>query len=88
MQGSNGLQPPINAIKIEAPSYYCNSYTPPAPDHSSAMLQAGAYSTPSHPFTFRSIGLTSLFALRQVRCHCTATRRARSTRAGTSASGG
>ena len=44
MQGSNGLQPPLNAIKIEAPSYYCNSYTPPAPDHS-AMLQAGAYST-------------------------------------------
>lgn len=45
MQGSNGLQPPLNAIKIEAPSYYCNSYTPPAPDHSSSMLQgAGAYS--------------------------------------------
>jgi nuclear factor I len=45
MQGSNGLQPPLNAIKIEAPSYYCNSYTPPAPDHSASMLQAaGAYS--------------------------------------------
>ncbi|KAI9556303.1 putative nuclear factor 1 X-type isoform X3 [Daphnia sinensis] len=45
MQGSNGLQPPLNAIKIEAPSYYCNSYTPPAPDHSTSMLQsAGAYS--------------------------------------------
>ena len=43
MQGSNGLQPTLNAIKIEAPSYYCNSYTPPGPDHSS-MLQAGAYS--------------------------------------------
>ena len=44
MQGSNGLQPPLNAIKIEAPSYYCNSYTPPGPDHSASMLQAGAYS--------------------------------------------
>jgi len=43
MQGSNGLPPPLNAIKIEAPAYYCNSYTPPGPDHS-AMLQAGAYS--------------------------------------------
>jgi len=43
MQGSNGLQPTLNAIKIEAPSYYCNSYTPPGADHSS-MLQAGAYS--------------------------------------------
>jgi len=45
MQGSNGLQPPLNAIKIEAPSYYCNSYTPPAPDHSAMLQQAGAYST-------------------------------------------
>lgn len=44
MQGPNGMQPPVSAIKLENPGgYYCNSYTPPAPDHSS-MLPTGAYS--------------------------------------------
>jgi hypothetical protein len=43
MQGPNGMQPPVNAIKIENPGYYCNSYTPPAPDHTS-MMATGAYS--------------------------------------------
>ncbi|XP_065352240.1 nuclear factor 1 X-type isoform X5 [Cloeon dipterum] len=43
MQGPNGMQPPVSAIKLENPGgYYCNSYTPPAPDHSS-MLPTGAY---------------------------------------------
>ncbi|CAG7785225.1 unnamed protein product [Allacma fusca] len=41
VQGPNGLQP---TIKIENPSsYYCNSYTPPGPDHS-VLLQSGTYS--------------------------------------------
>ncbi|KAG8316205.1 hypothetical protein J6590_057402 [Homalodisca vitripennis] len=38
----NGMQPPINVIKIENPGYYCSSYTPPAPDHST-MMASGAY---------------------------------------------
>lgn len=37
------MQPPINVIKIENPGYYCSSYTPPAPDHST-MMTSGAYS--------------------------------------------
>jgi len=43
MQGPNGMQPPVNTIKLENPGYYCNSYTPPAPEHSS-MMTSGAYS--------------------------------------------
>jgi nuclear factor I len=43
MQGPNGMQPPVNTIKLENPGYYCNSYTPPAPEHSS-MMASGAYS--------------------------------------------
>lgn len=43
VQSCNGMQPPINVIKIENPSYYCNSYTPPAPDHTS-MLSSAQYS--------------------------------------------
>jgi hypothetical protein len=43
MQGPNGLQPPVNTIKLENPGYYCNSYTPPAPEHTS-MMASGAYS--------------------------------------------
>jgi hypothetical protein len=37
------MQPPVNTIKLENPGYYCNSYTPPAPEHSS-MMASGAYS--------------------------------------------
>ncbi|XP_046682146.1 nuclear factor 1 X-type-like isoform X3 [Homalodisca vitripennis] len=44
----NGMQPPINVIKIENPGYYCSSYTPPAPDHST-MMASGAYSPLSLP---------------------------------------
>lgn len=95
MQGSNGLQPAINAIKIEAPSYYCNSYTPPAPDHSTAMLhQAGAYSELAnrlHACTRRvgrDFASLTLTVVNQVRSLCTGTRRVRSIRAGTSVSGG
>ncbi|XP_022185840.1 nuclear factor 1 C-type isoform X3 [Nilaparvata lugens] len=44
----NGMQPPINVIKIESPSYYCSSYTPPATDHTS-MMASGAYSPLSLP---------------------------------------
>lgn len=41
----NGMQPPpINVIKIESPSYYCSSYTPPATDHSTTIMTSGAYS--------------------------------------------
>jgi hypothetical protein len=43
MQGPNGMQPPVNTIKLENPGYYCNSYTPPAPEHTS-MMASGAYS--------------------------------------------
>ena len=55
MQGTNGLPPPLNAIKIEAPAYYCNSYTPPGANDHSSMLQAGSYSQSSFfclPFSF------------------------------------
>nr|XP_018914767.1 PREDICTED: nuclear factor 1 X-type isoform X3 [Bemisia tabaci] len=37
----NGMQPAINVIKIENPGYYCNSYTPPAPDHTTLMTPGG-----------------------------------------------
>ncbi|ODN01665.1 hypothetical protein Ocin01_05007 [Orchesella cincta] len=41
VQGPNGLQP---TIKIEnTGSYYCNSYTPPGPDHS-VLMGSGTYS--------------------------------------------
>ena len=69
MQGSNGLQPTLNTIKIEAPSYYCNSYTPPAPDHSTSMLQQpGAYSqSPFHSIIliihFIQINVKTVFIL-------------------------
>jgi nuclear factor I len=43
MQGPNGMQPPVNTIKLENPGYYCSSYTPPAPEHAS-MMASGAYS--------------------------------------------
>ncbi|KAF4526905.1 hypothetical protein B566_EDAN008348 [Ephemera danica] len=55
MQGPNGMQPPVNAIKIENPGYYCNSYTPPAPDHTS-MMATGAYSPLSLPRNSQSPG--------------------------------
>ncbi|CAB3385918.1 Hypothetical predicted protein [Cloeon dipterum] len=56
MQGPNGMQPPVSAIKLENPGgYYCNSYTPPAPDHSS-MLPTGAYSPMSLPRSSQSPG--------------------------------
>ncbi|CAG0888650.1 unnamed protein product [Darwinula stevensoni] len=51
MQGSsNGVQPPIHSIKMENPTYYCNSYTPPASDHNALMSVSappGPYSPPS-----------------------------------------
>nr|CAD7395087.1 unnamed protein product [Timema poppensis] len=50
MQGPNGMQPPVNAIKLENPSYYCNSYTPPAPEHT-PMMASGAYSKNMSFFT-------------------------------------
>ncbi|XP_063219944.1 nuclear factor 1 X-type isoform X2 [Bacillus rossius redtenbacheri] len=53
MQGSNGMQPPVNVIKLENPGYYCNSYTPPAPDHS-AMMTSGTYSPLSLPRSSQS----------------------------------
>ncbi|GLG98917.1 Uncharacterized protein GBIM_05477 [Gryllus bimaculatus] len=53
MQGPNGMQPPVNAIKLENPSYYCNSYTPPATDHT-AMMASGAYSPLSLPRSSQS----------------------------------
>ncbi|XP_054279491.1 nuclear factor 1 X-type isoform X2 [Macrosteles quadrilineatus] len=49
----NGMQPPINVIKIENPGYYCSSYTPPAPDHST-MMTSGAYSPLSLPRSAQS----------------------------------
>ncbi|XP_071440189.1 nuclear factor 1 X-type isoform X3 [Hetaerina americana] len=55
MQGANGMQPPVNTIKIENPGYYCNSYTPPAPDHSSLMA-SGVYSPLSLPRSSQSPG--------------------------------
>ncbi|KDR17984.1 hypothetical protein L798_07165, partial [Zootermopsis nevadensis] len=44
MQSPNGLQPPVNTIKLENPGYYCSSYTPPAPEHTS-MMASGAYTS-------------------------------------------
>ncbi|XP_075219088.1 nuclear factor I isoform X2 [Lycorma delicatula] len=52
----NGMQPPINVIKIESPSYYCSSYTPPATDHSASMMASGAYSPLSLPRNTQSPG--------------------------------
>uniref|UniRef100_A0A1B6BYV1 Nuclear factor 1 n=1 Tax=Clastoptera arizonana TaxID=38151 RepID=A0A1B6BYV1_9HEMI len=46
----NGMQPPINVIKIENPGYYCSSYTPPAADHTNMM----AYSPLSLPRSAQS----------------------------------
>ncbi|XP_014274090.1 nuclear factor 1 X-type isoform X4 [Halyomorpha halys] len=67
VQSCNGMQPPINVIKIENPSYYCNSYTPPASDHTS-MLSSAQYSplpiprstqSPNEPRTKRVRRLSS-----------------------------
>ncbi|XP_049846304.1 nuclear factor 1 X-type isoform X11 [Schistocerca gregaria] len=55
MQGPNGMQPPVSAIKLENPNYYCNSYTPPASDHTS-MMPTGAYSPLSLPRSSHSPG--------------------------------
>ncbi|XP_023722097.1 nuclear factor 1 X-type isoform X8 [Cryptotermes secundus] len=55
MQGPNGMQPPVNTIKLENPGYYCNSYTPPAPEHTS-MMASGAYSPLSLPRSSQSPG--------------------------------
>ncbi|XP_066997225.1 nuclear factor 1 X-type isoform X2 [Anabrus simplex] len=55
MLGPNGMQPPVNVIKLENPSYYCNSYTPPATDHA-AMMASGAYSPLSLPRSSQSPG--------------------------------
>ncbi|XP_069694233.1 nuclear factor 1 X-type isoform X6 [Periplaneta americana] len=55
MQGPNGMQPPVNTIKLENPGYYCNSYTPPAPEHAT-MMASGAYSPLSLPRSSQSPG--------------------------------
>ncbi|XP_021922795.1 nuclear factor 1 X-type isoform X8 [Zootermopsis nevadensis] len=55
MQSPNGLQPPVNTIKLENPGYYCSSYTPPAPEHTS-MMASGAYSPLSLPRSSQSPG--------------------------------
>ena len=40
----NGVSPAVGTIKLESPSYYCNSYTPPGADNPSTMAPV-AYST-------------------------------------------
>ncbi|KAL1129924.1 hypothetical protein AAG570_012868, partial [Ranatra chinensis] len=56
----NGMQPPINVIKIENPSYYCSSYTPPAQDHST-MLTAGAYRMQTQHSSVASLASSSYY---------------------------
>uniref|UniRef100_A0A8D8T0X8 Nuclear factor 1 X-type n=1 Tax=Cacopsylla melanoneura TaxID=428564 RepID=A0A8D8T0X8_9HEMI len=48
-------QPPVNVIKIENPGYYCSSYTPPGPDHTT-MMTSGSYSPLSLPRNTQSPG--------------------------------
>ncbi|XP_073999769.1 nuclear factor I isoform X2 [Rhodnius prolixus] len=63
VQNCNGMQPPLNVIKIENPGYYCNSYTPPGQDHSS-MISSAQYigrsgQSPSEPRSKRVRRLSS-----------------------------
>ncbi|KAK7582150.1 hypothetical protein V9T40_013595 [Parthenolecanium corni] len=44
VQNPNGMQTPLNVIKIENPGYYCSSYTPPVSDHTAMMPPSTAYS--------------------------------------------
>ncbi|XP_065220442.1 nuclear factor 1 B-type isoform X3 [Planococcus citri] len=44
VQNPNGMQAPLNVIKIENPGYYCNSYTPPVSDHTAMMPPSTGYS--------------------------------------------
>ncbi|XP_014250410.1 nuclear factor 1 C-type isoform X1 [Cimex lectularius] len=55
VQNCNGMQPPINVIKIENPGYYCNSYTPPGQDHA-AMIPSAQYSPLGLPRSGQSPG--------------------------------
>ncbi|KAK3910353.1 hypothetical protein KUF71_020122 [Frankliniella fusca] len=49
------MAPPVSSIKMENPGYYCNSYTPPAPDHAPLMTTV-AYSPLSLPRSSQSPG--------------------------------
>ena len=62
MQGTNGLQPTVNTIKLENPNYYCNSYTPPASDHA-AMMTSGSYSKYSNSINIFNIPFVILMSL-------------------------
>ncbi|XKL65791.1 hypothetical protein PGB90_009211 [Kerria lacca] len=44
VQNPNGMQTPLNVIKIENPGYYCSSYTPPVSDHTVMMPPSTGYS--------------------------------------------
>ncbi|XP_065569282.1 nuclear factor 1 X-type-like isoform X2 [Artemia franciscana] len=36
--GMNGISAPMNPVKLEAPTYYCSSYTPPGQDQHQTLL--------------------------------------------------
>uniref|UniRef100_A0A0K8SRG4 Nuclear factor 1 n=1 Tax=Lygus hesperus TaxID=30085 RepID=A0A0K8SRG4_LYGHE len=55
VQNCNGMQPPINVIKIENPGYYCSSYTPPGQDHTT-MIPSAQYSPLGLPRSGQSPG--------------------------------
>ncbi|BES90693.1 Mesencephalic astrocyte-derived neurotrophic factor homolog [Nesidiocoris tenuis] len=55
VQNCNGMQPPINVIKIENPGYYCSSYTPPSQDHTT-MIPSAQYSPLGLPRSGQSPG--------------------------------
>ncbi|KAK2724407.1 hypothetical protein QYM36_001054 [Artemia franciscana] len=37
-KGMNGISAPMNPVKLEAPTYYCSSYTPPGQDQHQTLL--------------------------------------------------
>ncbi|XP_024082392.1 nuclear factor 1 B-type isoform X6 [Cimex lectularius] len=60
VQNCNGMQPPINVIKIENPGYYCNSYTPPGQDHA-AMIPSAQYRLPPQHSNVASLATATYY---------------------------
>ncbi|XP_042899004.1 nuclear factor 1 X-type isoform X5 [Parasteatoda tepidariorum] len=48
LQATSNCQPALSMIKIESPTYYCNSYSSP-PDHRGGGLPSGAAGLSLHP---------------------------------------
>lgn len=71
VQNPNGMQAPLNVIKIENPGYYCNSYTPPVSDHTSMMPPSSGYSEYTVEWEiFKVNGIVIEMVCSQVLCHC------------------